>query len=107
VAAPGSPSTATVDVIIQFLMQNKIPEVASAACSLFQCSAGDLVKEELHIKQQMQNLIAPETKSDVLDLILGLGGAAAVLAARRFYPSCSALSVNSGVCPGDVLHRVL
>lgn len=70
-----SQSSATADV--QEMVQNKVQEAASAAGSMFQSSAGVGELKEADIKQQMQ-LIVPDSKNDVLSLILGVGGAAAV-----------------------------
>jgi hypothetical protein len=78
VAAADLSTAASANVDIQEMVQSKMQEAASAAGSLFQSSAGELVKEELDIKQQMQDLV-PESKNDVLNLILGVGGAATVL----------------------------
>jgi protein subunit release factor A len=79
VVAPDSSSATSATADIQEILQSKMQDAASAAGSLFQSSAGELVKEEVDIKQQMQGLIVPESKNDVLSLILGVGGAAAVL----------------------------
>jgi hypothetical protein len=79
VVAADSSSATSITADIQEIVQSRMQEAASAAGSLFQSSAGELVKEEVAIKQQMQGLIVPESKTDALSLILGVGGAAAVL----------------------------
>lgn len=61
---------------IQDTVQNRMQGAASAAGSFLQNSGGEL--KEADITSQMQGLV-PESRDDVLSLILGVGGTAAVL----------------------------